>query len=195
MRLMAIRSIVPAALFGMMLFALPVQQSLSQDRTDTYQLKRVEVAVQSSPSSPVPVQQVATRAVPAANTAIYLPLSLLPPRFGPVQFAASANDNGLINPATTFAFGLQTIYFGSLAEGFPVGTPYRIEFTFPAISGETSTIINDTTIANPDNIFYSFRIVDRITNQPTGDPLPRGAYTVRIFVNNVLQQQGTATIQ
>ncbi len=193
MRVAVIRFLLPAVLLGMVLCAMPVQQSLGQDQTETYQLKKVSVT--SRPVRSSAPAQLANRAVPTAGTALYLPLALGAPRLGPIQFAAAANDQGLINPASTFAFGLQTIYFGALAEGFPIDTPYRIEFSFPAISGETSDVIEDVTIDDPDNIFYRFNIVDRATGQPTGTPLPRGAYTVRFFVDNQLLQQATAFIQ
>ena len=130
---------------------------------------------------------------PAANSAeppiqpiVYLALIRTPPQIA-IQFAASEDSNGNpVNPSTTFAFGLKSLYYFVTIDGAQ-GHIYREEWIINDLREpqlDYSTTIPFDAAQHSDAIYYT-----------SGKSLDRGKYQLNIFLDNVLYKQATAVIQ
>jgi hypothetical protein len=126
-------------------------------------------------------------AAPAANRVVHLPLVIAPPKVT-IQFASSVDANGnLINPSTTFAYGITHLYYEVTIFGAK-GLSYREEWS---INGARQTQLDYGPVTIPyEAIKYKGGVY-----YASGRTLDRGTYQINIFVNGGLYQTGVAKIQ
>jgi hypothetical protein len=123
----------------------------------------------------------------------YLPI-MLRPITGAITFGAAVDGNGIPTPpATQFAAGLRKLYYNAAINSAD-GLAYRLEWT---LNGTRQTGIDraGTVVGNADNIngFICYTQVGTSCDNPT-DTLPAGTYNLRLFVDDILIADSTATI-
>lgn len=126
---------------------------------------------------------------------IYLPLLVSGTRVSSLQFAtAVTEENQPVNPATAFPSGTDRLYATTVIAG-AVGQELRFVWTLPA--GENPRQLEQIgTIQSPTVNYYNRLCRVRTgTNECTGSPLPAGDYVAQVFLNGVLYQEATATVQ
>ncbi|HEX5690138.1 MAG TPA: hypothetical protein VFX76_09055 [Roseiflexaceae bacterium] len=123
----------------------------------------------------------------------YLPI-VLRPITGAITFGAAIDSNGIPTPpATQFTAGLRKLYYNA-AIGNADGLPYRLEWT---LNGTRQPGIDEsgTAVGNAENVngFICYTQQGTSCDNPTGT-LPTGTYTLRLYVNDILLAENTATI-
>lgn len=138
-----------------------------------------ELTTQSSESFTLPAQ---------LPVRVNLPLVRSAPTTSPLQFATQINaaTGDPINPGTVFS-PVRVLYVGSLVSGAE-GLPLRFEWMFPRVGNQTSFV--DKKTVN----FPVARYVSGIEIR-NAKALPKGTYTVKLFLNDVLVQEASATIR
>lgn len=108
----------------------------------------------------------------------------------PIVFGTGINGDGsLTNQGATFNRGIPELYNAATIQR--CGNPtYRMEWTWP-----DGAIINVTDTVPPLRTVYTKILYVEPDGRPSGLPLPPGTYTARLFINEQLLQQATATIR
>lgn len=126
-------------------------------------------------------------AATALRSQIYLPLAKQAPRVT-ILFASGRDaHDALINPSTTFPFGIVRLYHDATVAGAR-GQAYReawyIDGAYqPQLDYGPIAVPFDTTIFAGQGIHY-----------PSGEPLSRGNYRIDIYLNGSLYASATAVI-
>lgn len=125
---------------------------------------------------------------------LYLPILAGPPVVSAVLFNSSedcGNENftELVRSPASYSAGIEQLGWGILVRG-GVGYAYRVEWLIdgavvPGLS-ESGFVDEDLDIVSGTLYFGSGEC---------GGELPRGQYLVRVYLNEVLQSEGLATIQ
>jgi hypothetical protein len=154
-------------------------QHVSSDHPTRFGTPMVRIARLAPAPSP-------TSARPLAQPAVYLALIRTPPQVA-IQFAAGEDSNGNpVNPGTTFAFGLKSLYYFVTIKGAQ-GHTYREEWIINNLREpqlDYSTTIPFDAAQHSDAIYYA-----------SGKSLEPGKYQLNIFLDSVLYKQATAVIQ
>jgi hypothetical protein len=121
---------------------------------------------------------------------VYLPLIFRSPGVG-IQFGSLVDaQNNLLDPGTTFTYGITHLYYRYTVES-AAGRAYRAEWS---LDGVRQPQLDDSgTIPSASATFASY--ICSLTLGPCDGPLPRGAYKVQFFIDGALHQEATATIQ
>lgn len=126
---------------------------------------------------------------------VYFPLIVMPPRVSPLQFATAIDEqNRPIDPSTTFPAGTDQIYVTTVIEG-AANLDYRIEWVFPPETTPARLVDGDAISTAVLRFAYRVCRVSQETGACSGAPLPTGTYEVRLFLEDTLYRQATATIQ
>jgi hypothetical protein len=165
-------------LFAAVFAALPLWTVYGQNTARKDGTAFIAQTTSSSPTSPA----VATQGAPALG--VWLPLLLTSPSATPAEFGTNVNNDGtLVNPGTTFSYGITELYHAATVRNGS-DLPFRVEWTWP-----------DGDLVNVEgNVPPTGRVITKIFFEPRA-PLLRGTYQTRLFVNDQLIQQATATIQ
>lgn len=125
---------------------------------------------------------------------IFLPILSGPPVVSNVLFNSSldcGNENftELTVSPTVYGYGIEQLGWGVLVKGGS-GYSYRVEWTIdgavvPGLA--RSGVVEDESDVVSGTLFFG--------QGECGGELPRGTYTVRLFLNESLQSEGTVTIQ
>lgn len=144
------------------------------------------------PSAPA----VAPAAVVTADNPRFIPIVNTGIVVQPLQFSTQvdAQTGAPINPATTFDYGVKSLYVSSII-GNAEEQKYGIEVTFPdgkVVGGQADFTVFDSP--------YSVAIVFcRTSGFRCGDSgtvaLPRGTYKARIYVSNTQFREANATVK
>ncbi len=126
--------------------------------------------------------------VPEPGTAlVYLPLILQPPPPPTtIRFGATFRNGALGEEGTSFAFGLQELHYQiSVRDG--VGRSFREEWI---VDGQRQPALDRSGTIPPESVYLGSAIA-----LSTSNPLPRGTYQLRFFVDGQLAAQGQAVIR
>jgi hypothetical protein len=121
---------------------------------------------------------------------VYLPLIAASPSIQ-IQFGSGVDAQGnLIDPGTTFVYGITHLYYRYTAVG-AAGRSYRTEWT---VNGARQSLLDESgTIPSTRAMLTSFFCSP--TLGPCGPPVPASVYKVTFFIDNVAYQEATAIIQ
>ena len=126
---------------------------------------------------------------------IYLPLVITPSiSVSPFQFTKSNTcsddfSTPVLAPAT-FSYGIKQLEVSTTVDGV-AGLVWRLEWT---IDGQPEPRLDKTGTLDQPVQRVSMRIAYS-ANGTCNDPLPRGAWGVRLLLNGKIYQEATATIQ
>lgn len=128
-------------------------------------------------------------------SAIYLPLVIMPSIVvSPFQIAKSNTcsddfSTPVLAPAT-FAYGIKQLEVSTTVDGV-TGLVWRLEWT---IDGQHEPKLDKTGTLDQPVQRVSMKVAYS-ANGTCNDPLPRGAWGVRLLLNGRIYQEATATIQ
>lgn len=130
---------------------------------------------------------------PPAESAVYLPVVLVPPSVGPIEFTDQLAEDTPVHPRTVFEHGIERMYASVLIQGGQ-GLFWRIEWDYPP-GGTVRFDCRD--VANTAHCPIEEPVVriNPLLSYGDGRPLERGVYHVRIYLEDVLYRQGTAEIR
>ncbi len=129
---------------------------------------------------------------PATDQTVYLPIILVAPSVSPIAFTDRIENNMPVNPRTVFEYGIADLY-ASIEIHRAQGFVWRIEWDYPG----GTTGLDCRTLAEPQQCPIDQPLIrlNPVLSYNTGQPLERGIYRVRFYLNDVLYQQGTAEIR
>lgn len=184
------RRLAALAALTLLLVVLPALPSAGQE---TPAFGRQEQTWSSIPAASAPDPAPAPAAWPQADTFVFLPaVTRLP--IVTITFGSGRASNGdLTGIATTFDFGLRRLWYQYRFEGARNRT-YRDEWT---INGrvEPGLARSDRIPFDNAQLTSSICLVNVSTGACTDIPLPRGTYNVKVYVDEQLLAQSTATIR
>lgn len=159
---------------------IPLGTSYGQDEGRWQADSSLAQADAASPAA-VPVAQ------PQAGTPrAFLPLLNAAPRVT-ITFATSRDAaENLVNPTTSFSYGLKTLYSDALIEGAK-GQQYRSQWI---VNGKDIAALDDT-----GSLPFQATVVGFDISFTDNSNLDRGTYVRRIYVGGVLYAEATATIR
>jgi len=107
-----------------------------------------------------------------------------------IQFGSGVDSqNNLIDPGTTFTYGITHLYYRYTVAG-AAGLPYRTEWS---VDGAGQPQLDDSgTIPSASSVFTNFLCSPTLGS--CGQPVPRGAYQVKFFINGLFYEQVTAVV-
>jgi hypothetical protein len=121
---------------------------------------------------------------------VYLPLAMRPMESA-IVFSSSADESGRPSPPmTTISPNARQLFYNVTVRGAS-GRPYRIEYQLPGgpIDPDIGVI--------PSDPFEALGMICYTSNgdcgQPTGALVP-GRYTIRVFIDNQLLNESSATV-
>jgi hypothetical protein len=190
MRLLNFRRLLPAAAVAIALLLAPARPGHGQDPPPPGSVVHGDGEWISNPTS-IPTPAVFATTPVTGTERVYLPLIARPPSVR-IQFGSAVDgQNNLIDPGITFAYGITHLYYSYTVEDAP-GQVYRTEWS---IDGVRQPLLDESgTIPSEALATFASHICSP-TLGPCGVPLPRGAYQVKFFIDNVFRQEATATIQ
>jgi hypothetical protein len=163
-------------------------------------------AISLSQSRPAPVEELVAEAAPAEPVApapaepglaqltprLYLPMLRNPPEVSATIGTGYNSSTGQITGvAVSFAYGIEEIYVQARVVG-GAGLTFRQDFIFAdgeKITGSTIAIPND-----PYTRTVRYCISSTGSCGTGRDILPRGVYTLQIFLNDVLHHEQSVMI-
>ena len=121
---------------------------------------------------------------------VFLPLVVSQPSVE-IEFGTGVDsENNLVNPGTIFAYGIARLYYQYRVTG-ALGQAYRAEWFVDNVRqpqlDDSGTILDTPAVLT--NFFCS------PTLGSCDQPVPRGAYRVQFFLNDVLFREATAVVQ
>lgn len=128
----------------------------------------------------------------APHQPVYLPIVLVAPRISPIAFTDRIENNTPVNPRTVFEYGITQLY-ASVDIYHAQGFVWRIEWDYPG----GTTGLDCQAIPEPQHCPIGEPVVrlNPVLSYNTEQPLDRGTYHVRFYLNDSLYQQGTAEIR
>jgi hypothetical protein len=141
-------------------------------------------------STPTTVPPVSTPAIVTDTVTGTIDLPPVPPvsdgPFGPITFASGINENDQpLNPGTSFPTGTDTLYAFWDYSGMEDGVEWYERWL---LDGEELVIFDDVWFGGPSGSWWdSIYLL-------SGAPLPEGTWTLELYVDGVLVQEGSATI-
>jgi hypothetical protein len=130
------------------------------------------------------------RVVPSAQVNLFLPLILTSVKVGPLVFSGGSTADCQDATGTTFTFGIKYLCVDVIVDGGQ-GQQYRFDW---AVDGQAqpglgrSGTVSSQLVDIPDGICYG-------PSGNCGSAIPRGAYQVTFFLDNIQYQQTTAVIK
>ncbi len=133
-------------------------------------------------------------ASPQQINTVYLPMIISPIRVSFLQLVSNDScdtnfSNSVLSPAT-FAYGIKQLGVSTTVEG-GIDQAWRLEWSK---DGQRVSDLDKSGVIAQSPEQVAMTIVYG-TNRQCGGALPRGAYQVRLFLNDSLYQAATATIQ
>jgi hypothetical protein len=189
MHLLTFRRLLPAVAVAIALLLVPARPGHGQNPLPPVSVVHGEGEWISNPS-PTPTLAVFATAQVTGTEHVYLPLITRSPGVN-IQFGSVIDaQKNLLDPGTVFPYGITYLYYRYTVEGAS-GRPYRAEWT---IDGVRQPQLDESgLIPSASAIFPSY--LCSVTLGPCGVPLPRGAYQVSFFIDDIFRQEATATIQ
>jgi hypothetical protein len=121
---------------------------------------------------------------------IFLPLVVASPRVS-IQFGTGVDSqNNLLNPGTTFAYGIARLYYRYTITG-AAGLPYRTEWF---VDGARQPQLDDSG-SMPAEVSVFTNYFCSPTLGDCSQPVPRAAYRVRLYVADALYADATARVE
>jgi hypothetical protein len=140
-------------------------------------------------STPAPVA-LPGRVVPSAQVNLFLPLILTSVKVGPLVFTGGATGDCQDATGTTFTYGIKYLCVDVIVNG-GLGQQYRFDWVIDGRAqpglGRSGTVSSQL-VDIPDSICYG-------QSGNCGSAIPRGAYQVTFFLDNIQYQQTTAVIK
>jgi hypothetical protein len=124
------------------------------------------------------------------RTPIFLPVIARSPS-AIIQFGTGVdNQSNLVDPGTSFAYGIPRLYYQFTLVGAP-GRSYHTEWS---VNGARVPLLDDSGLipsasAVFTNSFCSPDLAD------CAQPVPRGTYQVSLFIDDLFYQTATAVVQ
>ena len=160
---------------------IPLGVSYGQGERGVWQSRSSLAQADATSPATAPVAQ------PQAGTPqAFLPLLNAAPRVTITFATARDAAENLVNPTTSFSYGLKTLYSDALIEGAK-GQQYRSQWT---INGEDIAALDDT-----GSLPFQATVVESDIGFSDNANLDRGTYVRRIYVGGVLYAEATATIR
>jgi len=136
----------------------------------------------------------AIAASPARASAIYLPIIIAPIRLSPLQFVTSRGcsadfSNPQASPAIV-GYGIKQLGVSTTVEG-GISLPWRLEWR---MNGQRVPDLDSHDVITQSPQLVAMTIVYG-ANRKCGTALPQAIYQVHLFLNDVLYQEATMTIQ
>lgn len=174
------RSLVLVVGFVVACALIPLGISYGQSERGVWQSHSALAQADAASPAAVPAAQ------PQAGTPqAFLPLLNAAPRVT-ITFATSRDAaENLVNPTTSFSYGLKTLYSDALIEGAK-GQQYRSQWF---VNGE------DIGLNNTGSLPFQATVVESDIGFTDNSNLDRGTYVRRIYVGGVLYAEATATIR
>jgi hypothetical protein len=129
---------------------------------------------------------------PPPDLSVYLPAVMVAPVVSPIEFTDQLDGDTPVNPRSVFDYGITDMYASFLVRSGE-GLTWRIEWDYPGfgtLEFDCEAVPNTAHCPIDSSIV---RINPLLSNG--GQPLNRGDYRVRVYLDDVLFQQGTAVIR
>jgi hypothetical protein len=189
MRSSSVRYVVPLLALLLAVLPAPARASLGQETEPDATLEATIVTYDMTDDLNAQFAEPVAAPDPAQlRFRVNLPFVGTVPTASPLQFATQVNPTTAepINPGAVFG-STRVLYVTTLVTGAR-GLPLRFEWTVPRVGNQTSIVQNFTVSS------AAVRYAPSVVLEPPG-PLPKGTYTVKLFLNNVLVQESSATIR
>jgi hypothetical protein len=123
---------------------------------------------------------------------VFVPLVVRPPDVG-IQFGTGVDtQNNLVNPGTVFAYGIARLYYRYTVTGAP-GQPYRTEWFADGVRQRRLDDSGTIPATDVSAVFTNFFCSPTLGS--CDQPVPRGVYRVRFYIDDVFYREATAVVQ
>jgi hypothetical protein len=121
---------------------------------------------------------------------VFLPLVVSQPLVK-IEFGTGVDsEDRLVNPGTVFAYGIARLYYQYTVTG-ALGQPYRTEWF---VDGVRQPQLDDSgTILDTSAVFTNSFCSPTLSS--CDQPVPRGAYRVKFYIDEVFFSEATAVVQ
>jgi hypothetical protein len=131
-------------------------------------------------------------AAAAQASSVFLPLIRKSPGVSQVQFASQLDANGnLIDPRASFGYGFSILYSSTTIEGGQ-GSTYLLRWHFPDGKRLDSS---GTIMSSPRSLVTGICFTRVGSCSEPAEPVRRGTYTLQVYLNGELREQGSAVVQ
>ena len=121
---------------------------------------------------------------------VFLPLVVSQPLVQ-IEFGTGVDsEDNLVNPGTVFAYGIARLYYQYTVTG-ALGQPYRTEWSVDNV--RQPQLDDSGTILDTSAVFTNFFCSRALGS--CDQPVPRGAYRVRFYIDEVFFSEATAVVQ
>ena len=121
---------------------------------------------------------------------VFLPLIISQPQVK-IEFGTGVDsENNLVNVGTVFAYGIERLYYRYTVTGAP-GQPYHTEWFVDNVR-QPQLDDSGTILITPAVLTNSFCSP---TLGSCDQPVPRGLYQVKFYINDIFYREATAVVQ